>query len=118
MEENYVYFELNNWTPGSGYPDEEPYKTWIGDDMNIKFNDEEWVKKNKLCVVRDIIDMSVNFCITAKKSWVDNYCPSLLTRYRDFLAEKDPETGKYYGPLSDDEFLPYTEENIGITDAY
>lgn len=36
-----VYFELNNWFPGIHYPDEEPYTTWLGDDENIIFLDNE-----------------------------------------------------------------------------
>lgn len=117
-----VYFELNNWTQGEDYPDEEPFITWLEDDLNIKFQDEEWVKENRLCVVETIIDMSVNFCITATKEWVLNNCPVLLEeKYKKFIRYpgcweydfRDKE-GKVYGRFST-EFLEYNEENIGIT---
>lgn len=108
-----VYFELNNWCPGIHYPDEEPYITWLGDDENIIFLDnEQWVSDNKLCVVFYIIDMSLNFLITATKSWVEQNCPTLLTKYTEFLRYPDKD-GRIYGRFSHIEFLPYSEENFG-----
>lgn len=107
-----IYFELNNWTPGEHYPDEEPFNTWIGDDLNIYFKSEDWVKENKLCVMGEIIDMSVNFCITAPKEWVEKYCPKLLTEHSRFLREPD-KNGEVYGQW-ETPFLEYNEENIGI----
>lgn len=111
-EKDIVYFELNNWFPGDHYPAEEPFITWIGNDLNIYFNNEEWVKENKLCVVRSIIDMSVNFCVTATIDWVEKNCPKLLTEYKKFLRYSD-EDGDVYGQFGD-EFLEYSEENFGI----
>lgn len=113
MEKEIVYFELNNWFAGDHYPAEEPFLTWIGNDLNIHFNNETWVKENKLCVVRSIIDMSVNFCITATKEWVESNCSRLLTEYTKFLRCPD-EDGYVEGQFGD-EFLEYSEENIGIT---
>ena len=84
-----ICFELNNWSCGKDYPNDEPFLTWIGNDLNIHFNDENWVKENKLCVVRSIIDMSVNFCITTTKSWVEKNCPKLLTEHTEFLRFPD-----------------------------
>lgn len=114
MKEEVVYFELNNWIPGEHYPNVEPFITWIGDDLNIHFNNEDWVTENKLCVVRNIIDMSVNFCITATKNWVEKNCPELLTKYREFL--RFPEEDGVYGDFGD-EFLEYSEDNIGIKES-
>lgn len=112
---NIVYFEFNNWLPGIHYPDDEPYITWLGDDSNIIFLDnEQWVKDNKLCVVWYIIDQSFNFLITATKEWVEQNCPTLLTKYTEFLRFPN-ENGKVYGRFPDIEFLPYDEKNIGIT---
>ena len=110
-KEGIIYFELNNWTCGEHYPAEEPFLTWFESDRNLYFNNAQWVKENKLCVVRSIIDMSVNFCITATKSWVEENCPRLLTHHQNFLRKPD-EDGCVYGYWGD-EFLPYTEENIG-----
>ena len=109
-----ICFELNNWFCGDDYPDDEPFLTWIGNDLNIHFNDENWVRENKLCVVRSIIDMSVNFCITTTKSWVEKNCPKLLTEYKNFLRFPD-EDGWIEGRFGND-FLEYKEKNIGITE--
>lgn len=130
-----IYFELNNWFGGRDYPNEEPFLTWCGDDYNLHFANEEWVKKNKLVVVESIVDMSVNWCITATKEWVLQNCPKLLSNestevvmvtrskegeskrtesypYSSFLRYPD-EDGIVYGRF-DDEFKEYTKENIGI----
>ena len=78
----------------------------------IKFRDEEWVKENKLVVVESIVDMSLNYCITATKEWVQLNCPELLTKYIQFVryGEEDDELpeGRFGCP-----FLGYDEGNIG-----
>lgn len=107
-----VFFELNNWFEGRYYPEEEPFVTWMGNDFNIYFCDENWVKENKLCVVQSIVDMSVNFCVTATKEWVEKNCPMLLKEYRSFLRHRD-EDGFVYGQFGD-KFLEYSKENVGI----
>lgn len=107
-----VYFELNNWFRGRDYPDAQPFITWISDDLNIYFNNEDWVKENKLCIVCTMVDMSLNFCITTTKEWVDKNCPDLFTNYTQFLRKKDKD-GCIYGQFGD-EFLEYKKENIGI----
>lgn len=116
MDNEVVYFELNNWFAGEHYPAEEPFLTWIGHDLSIHFNNEDWVNDNKLCVVRHMIDMSMNFCVTATKEWVDTNCPKLLTEHTKFL--RYPDKDGYVEGQFGDEFLEYSEENIGITDVY
>lgn len=60
--------------------------------------------------------MSINFCVTAKKSWVEKNCPNLLTTYKKFL--RIPEEDELpYGDFGCP-FLEYNEENIGIHYAY
>ena len=109
-----IYFELNNWSAGIFYPDDGLFRSWMGNDLQIKFDDENWVTKNKLCVVRELIDMSSNYCITATREWVMNNCPKLLTDYTKFLRyEKDD--GRVHGRFGT-EFKKYREENIGIWD--
>lgn len=112
---NIIYFELNNWFAGRDYPAKEPFLSWMRDDLNIKFRNNDWVKENKLCVVFDFIDMSQNFCITATREWVEQNCPDLLTEFTEFLREPD-EDGYVYGQFGH-EFLEYTEENIGIEEV-
>lgn len=107
-----IYFELNNWIPGEDYPNEEPFLSWLSDDVNQKLKDESWVQDNQLCVVFNYADMSQNYCVTAKKSWVLDNCPSLLTKFRNFLRFPD-EYGDIignYGCL----FLEYEPENFGV----
>ena len=137
-----VYFELNNWFVGRDYPDAEPFLSWMRDDLNQTFRDEKWVKDNKLCVVFTPIDMSQNYCITATKDWVLKNCPDLLSdkeydtgfvirygrgeneeehytehySFKQFLRfpDKDGDVYSKFGM----EFLPYEEENFGVTTVY
>ena len=109
IRDEIVYFELNNWS-SEYYPKIEPFLSWMGDDLNLKFRDEKFVKENKLCVVISILDMSQNFCITATKSWVEDNCPIILLS--DFLRIPG-EDGCVYGRFNCS-FLEYREDNIGI----
>ena len=134
-----VYFELNNWFAGEDYPDAEPFLSWMRDDLNQTFRNEEWVKENKLCVVFTPIDMSQNYCITATKDWILKNCPDLLSdkeydvtfkvgnssgwekvvehySFKQFLRYPD-EDGNVYSEFGM-EFLPYEEENFGVTTVY
>lgn len=108
-----IYFELNNWLPVIDYPDEDPYISWLEDDSNIVFLNQQWVKDNKLCVVWHIVDQSIDFLITATREWVEKNFPTLLTEYTEFLRSPD-EDGVIYGRFADIQFLPYKEENIGV----
>ena len=46
MNEEIVYFELNNWMPDKDYPNAEPFKTWISY-KHFNFDNEDWIKDNK-----------------------------------------------------------------------
>ena len=107
-----VYFELNNWCSGRDYPDAEPFLSWMRDDLNQKFRDEEWIKENKLVVVESLVDMSMNFCITATKEWVEENCPELLSTYENFVRKPEDGEDVPYGRF-ECPFLEYEEENIG-----
>lgn len=106
-----VYFELNNWMPEEDYPNVEPYKSWVSCEQFV-FDNDNWIKENKLVVVRSVVDMGANWCVTAPKQWVLDNCPTLLTEYKKFLRypEEDEEL-----PHGNDNtpFYKYTEENIG-----
>lgn len=108
-----VYFELNNWFADRDYPATEPFISWLRDDFKIRFNNEDWIIANKLCVVKDFIDMSQNFCITATREWVEQNCPTLLTEHTKFLRipNQDGEVYGRFGHL----FLEYDKQNFGIT---
>ena len=121
-----IYFELNNWFAGRDYPNAEPFITWMREN---KFSDREWIKENKLVVVKSYVDMSFNFCVSATRELVQKNCPKLLTYdsekytiirhsrgedevieynkiYANFLRDFD---GARFGY-----FLEYTEDNIGL----
>ena len=117
MNDEIIYFQLNNWFAGDHYPAEEPFLSWCGNDFKLQFDNEDWVKENKLVVVRSILDMSAQWNITAPKSWILENCPNLLNKpeLAKFIItpeedEDDMPRGRWGTP-----FLPYTEENIGIT---
>ena len=124
MSDDVVHFELNNWFAERDYPHAEPYISWMKDDCNLKLNDDEWAKENKLCVVSQAVDMSVNFCVTASRDWVEKNCPSILTEFSTFLRDADTDydtenrnpnkiKGKVYGKFGT-EFLDYKPENFGV----
>lgn len=107
-----IYFEVNNWFAGCDYPDAEPFLDWMRDDFNQKFRDEEWIKENRLVVVESSVDMSMNFCVTATKEWVENNCPELLSTYENFIRKPDDDEETPYGRFKCP-FLEYNEDNIG-----
>lgn len=116
-----IYFELNHWSP-EYYPDEEPFNSWmcdyyetIEDEKNSWIRGSEdmdkWYKDNKVCAVISTIDMSVNFCVTALKSWVEKNCPNILN-YPQFLRNPD-EDGEVRGRFGG-HFVEWSEENCGL----
>ena len=108
-----VYFELNNWFPERDFPAAEPFLTWMTSPYGGIFAEDDWCKENKLCVVQTFIDMSVNYCITATKEWVEANCPELLTKYTQFLRFPDPEyDNEVYGRFGSP-FKEWSEENFG-----
>ena len=116
---NVVYFQLNNWMPGDDYPDVEPFNSWLAfsdkdgcDYATLKLMDENWVKENKLCIVTNLVDMSLTFRISATKEWVNKNCPELLSKYKQFIVCPD-ECGDIKDKFGYD-FLLYKESNIGI----
>lgn len=107
-----VYFELNNWMAGKDYPNCDPYKSWMNDFNLYDFlGNDEWCKKNKLCVRYYDIDMSVNFLVSAPKDWVERYCESLLEQDRSFVRK--PDKTKVVRGRNGKEFLKYNVENYG-----
>ena len=137
--EEIIYFEINNWFSGENYPPIQPFYEWIS---NNQFNKEDWCKENKLVVVAGPIDMSMNWCIAAPRSWIEANCPCLLTdeeyiyetqqsewnkesqtmgwktikhkkKYSDFILKPD-EYGDVYGRINDWHIPDYCEENFGV----
>lgn len=100
-----IRFELNNWFEGRDYPDEEPFITWMCDDLNQYFMKENWIKENELVVTVALVDMSFNYCIVAKKSWIEENCPKLLTTHSKFVRDSS---------RFDIPFREYCPENFGV----
>lgn len=107
-----TYFELNNWFPERDYPNVEPFLSWMEDDLKQSFRNYDFVEQNELIVVAGFLDMSLNYCVTAKTDWVMKMCPSLLTEFRQFLRFPD-EHGYIYGRY-DCPFLEYDPNDIGV----
>lgn len=127
-----VNFSFNNWFGGRDYPIGEKYSKLVCENY---FNKDDWVKENKLVVVTGPIDMSLNWCVSAPKQWVEENLPELLTddeyeykliqyykgeekeitynkKYSDFVVNTDKYgnmVSKYGMP-----FKEYSEENIGV----
>lgn len=103
-----IYFEVNDWSPGRDCPDCEPFDTWLDVD-NLNFRNEQWLIENKIIVVETIIDMSLNYCVTAPKEWIEKNCPCILNS--KFIREPN-ENNEVFGRFGCP-FKSYTEENLG-----
>ncbi len=129
-----VYFSINDWFQGLDYPPDEIFAKWVG--LNSPLSDGAWCKEHKICVKHGCIDMSQNWCVSAPRSFVEEYCPKLLTdeeytyetllhtkgetilninknRYSNFVYTPDK-----YGDIEDRfgwAFLEYNEDNFGVT---
>ena len=121
MSDNIIYFEVNNWFAGRDYPDCEPFTSWLGDIGSV-FNNDEWFKQQKICVVHELIDMSDNYKITATQGWVEKNCPSLFNdENKKFICnidldDYDEEDDEYYEQCryGNGPFLKYSESNFGV----
>ena len=123
--EELVYFELNNWTPDKDYPNKPQFTKWVGNVLTDSDNNEDWekdtfcdneyAKKNELVISFGLVDMSFDFCVVAKKSWVEKNCPSLLDEDSRFLAQKilDEENEEYESHWGLP-FLEYNHDNFGF----
>ena len=107
-----IYFELNNWACGRDYPDAEPFVSWMSNEFKQNFRNEDWIKENKLVVVESLVDMSMNYCVTSTKKWVEENCPELLSIYKKFIRQADEDDEVPYGRFGCP-FLEYEENNIG-----
>jgi hypothetical protein len=133
--EEIIYFEVDNWFSGRDYPPIEPFISWMGNDLHLTLADDAWAKENKICVKAKMVDMSVAFCVTAPRSWVEKVCPELLSdkeytydiiysgsirkthkeKFSNFLRHPK-SNGIVYGRVGGGwEFLEYKEENFGVT---
>ena len=121
MENEIIYLEINNWICGNDYPNAEPFKSWLHDDLNQTLRSDEWCKKNNLCVTHEIVDMSNNYKITANKDWVMKNCPCLLDEenmkfvYHLNEEDYDKEESEYFegSGYGEGPYLKWCKENFG-----
>lgn len=120
-----VYLHFNDWEHNIDYPPIYPIDRLVSGHV---FWNEQFVEQNKLAVLVSHVDMSVNFCITAPKEWVMEYCPEVLTdytyayhypsglvetkHYSDFVCHPEDGDDEVYDEFGF-RFLPYEEEYIG-----
>lgn len=119
----YVYFELNDWAAGQDYPVEEAYDKlccWqddpndpdaIGTAPLLLY--DNFLKENQLVVTFSYLDMSMNFCVVAKREWVEEKYPALLTTYQKFICHpysKDDDIRIGRAP-----FRKYKESNFNCS---
>lgn len=99
MNEEVIYFSVNNWFSGRDYPETENFIKWLGNDSEQYFADDAWCKENKLCVYYGVIDMSFNYTIAASRDWVEKNCPELLTddEYTYYTIIHKPKRKKLFG---------------------
>lgn len=112
--EDIVYFSVNNWSCDL-YPQGETFHNWMKDDLNLQLSNEQWAIENELCIVEEAIDMSSNFCVAAKREWVEKHCPEVLGTKFEYKGEngEQPEEGMFGTP-----FPEYCEENFGVHFIY
>lgn len=114
MDEEIIYFEVNNWSPGSTYPAVEPFITWLGNDLKQTLRNDEWAKENKLVIGFTVVDMSFNYTVAAPRSWVEKNCPIILEEpYKSEFCFDPDEYGDVDGKYA--QFLEYEEYNFGVT---
>ena len=111
MNNDVVYFSVNDWSIEKDYPNSENFQKWLVDEPDKYFQNKDWVKNNKLCMVWEVIDMSCNYTISAPLEWVKENCPEILGSGFQYF----PGEGKTYPEydLWSTPFLEYSEENIG-----
>ena len=118
---NVIYFSVNNWFSGRDFPPLPCFKSWLRDDLRLKFRDDKWAKKNKLCIYYGCIDMSTNFTVSAPRDWVEKNCPELLTddeyTYKEYVyrGNGDTITEEHHKKYSD--FVHWPEDGEEIPDS-
>ena len=121
MNEDIIYFSVNNWFSGGNYPDTPNFRKWLGKDSDQYFMKDEWAKENKLCIYAGYIDMSFNYTISAPREWVEANCPELLSdseytyetiRYGNGKCERLEHKRRY------SDFVDHPDENGNLKDGF
>lgn len=109
-----VYFEVNNWFCGRDYPNSKFFIECLKDDLKQRFQNDKWCKEQEICVVFCIVDMSYNYNVTAKKSWVFENCPELFDDENKRFICVPEEDCELPDCNLDGYFLEYCPDNFGV----
>ena len=107
-----IYFEVNDWSAGRDFPDCEPFNTWLSID-NLTFRKKQWLIENKIIVVETIIDMSLNYCVTAPKEWVEKNGIDKKTLFIDETTSLDVKDFKAFITERRKGLIAYLKKTIG-----
>ena len=112
MKDKILYFQCNDWLPtpeeASKFIDHISGDLFDNEDDKYGVNTaKQWIKNNELCVNLDVYDMSCQYWVTCKESWLEMFFPELLPYANevpidDFIFGD----GKFY--------LKYEERNFGM----
>ena len=112
MQDKILYFQCNYWIPT--LEEASKFIDHIGGDVFANEDNKydiaaakEWIKNNELCVNFDVYDMSCQYWVTCKESWLEMFFPELLP-YANEVPVDDSifGDGKFY--------LKYEERNFGM----
>lgn len=106
-----VYFQCNDWMPSpeeaARFIDHINGDLFESDDNKYGIDGAlQWIKDNELCVNTDTYDMSCQYWVTCKESWLEMYFPEMMEYAHDVpMDESIFGDGKFY--------LKYEERNYG-----
>ena len=104
-----IKFWVNDWAPENDFPDEEPFSTWMQEevfcDAVLDGTADKYCKANKICAVYDLIDQSVEFSVVAPREWVETVCPCIIGT--KFEKKAEAKIGRFV------KFPEYKESNYG-----
>ena len=100
--EKILYFQCNDWHPtpeeASKFIDHIDGDVFASEDNKYDIAAaKEWIKNNELCVNIDVYDMSCQYWVTCKESWLEMFFPESLP-YANELPIDDSifGDGKFY----------------------
>lgn len=79
MNNELIYFTINNWNNGIHYPDTENFRKLYDKSIDtFVFHYDDYCKEHKLAVYECLIDMSLGYTIVAPMEYVMKYCPEII----------------------------------------
>ena len=111
MQDKILYFQCNDWRPtpeeASKFIDHINGDLFATEDNEYGIGAaEQWMKNNELCVNCDVYDMSCQYWVSCKESWLEMFFPELLP-----YTNEVPIDDSWIGDAKF--FLKYEEKNFG-----